>query len=105
MILFIFEVYFFCAVCCTCVQHHDVSFIKLSLASTFGYSTIATSAGFFILLAIFASWIRFVSQTEVSYSKLLARYQSRNGSWFAVNRKHKVKQKRVKRSFGGNADY
>ena len=22
---------------------------------------------------------------EVSYSKLLARYQSRNGSWFAVN--------------------
>ena len=22
---------------------------------------------------------------EVSYSKLLARYQSRNGTWFAVN--------------------
>ena len=41
---------------------------------------------------------------EVSYSKLLARYQSRNGSWFAVNRKHKVKQKRVKRWFRGNAD-
>ena len=36
---------------------------------------------------------------EVSYSKLLARYQSRNGSWFAVNRKHKVKRKRVKRWF------
>ena len=105
MILFIFEVYFFCAVCCTCVQHHDVSFIKLSLASTFGYSTIATSAGFFILLPIFASRIKFVSEMEVGYSKLLARYQSRNGSWFAVNRKHKVKQKRVKRSFGGNADY
>ena len=40
---------------------------------------------------------------EVSYSKLLARYQSRNGSWFAVNRKHKVKQKRVKRWLRGNA--
>ena len=40
---------------------------------------------------------------EVSYSKLLARYQSRNGSWFTVNRKHKVKQKRVKRWLRGNA--
>ena len=42
---------------------------------------------------------------EVSYSKLLARYQSRNGSWFAVNRKEKVKQKRVKQWFKGNAAY
>ena len=42
---------------------------------------------------------------EVSYSKLLPRYQSRNGTWFAVNRKQKVKQERVKRSFRGNADY
>ena len=66
---------------------------------------IATSAGFFILLAIFASKIKFVSEMEVSYSKLLARYQSRNGSWFAVNRKYKVKQKRVKRWLRGNADY
>ena len=68
---------------------------------------IATSAGFFILLAIFASRIQFVSQMEVSYSKLLARYQSRNGTWFAVNRKHKVKQKRVnvQRWLKGNADY
>ena len=32
---------------------------------------------------------------EVSFSKLLPRYQSRNGSWFAVNRKQKVKQERV----------
>ena len=40
---------------------------------------------------------------EVSYSKLLARYQSRNGSWVTVNRKHKVKQKRVKRWLRGNA--
>ena len=53
------------------------------------------SADFFVLLARFTSWIKFVSQMEVSYSKLLTRYQSRNGSWFAVNRKHKVKQKRV----------
>ena len=66
---------------------------------------IATNAGVFILLAIFASTIKFVSQMEVSYSKLLARYQSRNGSWFAVNPKHKVKQKRVKRWLRGNADY
>ena len=51
------------------------------------------SAGFFVLLASFTSWIKFVSQMEVSYSKLLTRYQSRNGSWFAVNRKQKVKQK------------
>ena len=39
---------------------------------------------------------------DISYSKLLVRYQSRNGDWFAVNRKHKVKQKRVKRSSRGN---
>ena len=79
-----------------CIVHQTVIYQHLA---------IATSAGFFILLAIFASWIRFVSQTEESYSKLLARYQSRNGSWFAVNRKPKVKQKRVKRWFRGNADY
>ena len=42
---------------------------------------------------------------EVSYSKLLAGYQSRNGNWFVVNRKHKVKKKRVKQWFRGNADY
>ena len=42
---------------------------------------------------------------EVSYWKLLARYQSRNGSWFEMNRKHKFKQKRVKRRFKGNVDY
>ena len=37
----------------------------------------------------------------VSYSKLLARYQSRNGRWFAVNRKHKVKRKKVNDGLDG----
>ena len=51
------------------------------------------SAGFFVLLASFTGWIKFVSQMEVSYSKLLTGYQSRNGSCFAVNRKHKSNRK------------
>ena len=58
------------------------------------------SADIFVLLASFTSWIKFVSQMKVSYSKLLTRYQSRNGSWFAVNRKHKVKLNRKEFSDG-----
>ena len=94
MILFNFGVYFISFVLYT-VHKFNIMMYHSSNCHLHEHFAIVASAGFFVLLASFTSWIKFVSQMEVSYSKLLTRYQSRNGSWLAVNRKHKVKQKRV----------
>ena len=104
MILFNLGVYFIFLVLYT-VHKFNIMMYHSSNCHYHGHLAIVASAGFFVLLASFTAWIKFVSQMEVSYSKLLTRYQSRNGSCFAVNRKHKVKQKRVYRWFRGNADY
>ena len=91
---FSYGVYFISFVLYT-VHKFNIMMYHSSNCHLHEHLAIVVSTSFFVLLASFTSWIKFVSQMEVSYSKLLTRYQSRNGSWFAVNRKHKVKQKRV----------